>query len=185
VLKNFKNGLILGISLLTLSGCGNTTIQTIANKGHDAVNEVNRVSSAFNNAATALDSKVQAVKKSPVYDNKFTFGELFNATLQNTKWESDKDKNEVQITGQLKEFLFAPVFKDDPGSQKLLDKYLVDKTTTYTIIFPFYKDSPTVDMDIFSEVNANINTKGGKFEVNGQELVSILAEAFITKQKTN
>jgi hypothetical protein len=188
--KKMISALILGIGLTTLSGCSNK-VDELVEQGTSAVNKVKEAGSKANEVTTALNVKIQAVKKARVYEDDFTFEELFNGTLDNRKWKADKDKNEVQVTGTFKEFFFKPVFTGNTESakeqQKILNELLMDKSTTYTAVFPFMGDTdvPLITMPAFSEVNAFIKSDGREYEVNGQLFLSILSEAFILKNKDN
>lgn len=185
---NSKFGIIMVISLLTLSGCG-VTVESISDKAsvvidkkNEVVDKAKEIRSDVNEVTTTFDKKVQAVKKSNVYENEFTFEDLFDETLKNAKWESDKE--EVRITGDPKEFLFDPVFNSnsdlDTERQEILASYLVDDSVSFTFIFPSLVDTvvPSVNVPIFSELYAYITIDGTDYEVNGQELISILSELY-------
>lgn len=190
-----KYGLVLGISLLILTGCGETVdnitekANTVIEKKNEVVDKVKEINSDVNEVTTTFDKKVQAVKSTVVFDNDYTFEELFDTTLTKTTWKSDKDNNQVIVSGYPNKKLFDKIVKElDKQDEKaqLAEKTILDESTKYTIIFPLFgeTDIPTANT-VFTSFEAYITIDGAEQPVNGDSLIGLLNDIYKVNQKVS
>lgn len=190
-----KYGFVLGISLLTLTGCGETVdnisekANTVIEKKNEVVDKVKEINSDVNEVTTTFDQKVQAVKGTMVFDNDYTYEELFDTTLTKTTWKSDKDNNQVIVSGYPNKKLFDKIVKElDKEDEKaqLAEKTILDESTKYTIIFPLFgeTDIPTANT-VFTSFEAYITIDGAEQSVNGDSLIGLLNDIYVVNQKVS